>query len=267
MVGPRQQTAFHTDRDATGRQLSASEREKLLRPYLPAVPKTQATSPGQQKGKPAKRFQHKSRVRPAIRHAIHYLLFTIIHTLFSIYIRVRQVYHAIVDRVLAILYYHHRTPELIKRDVKSLSKVPKHLSVILQLAPEGGKQDRLETLVNDACEVAAWSACAGVPMLSIYERTGKLSHCYIDYERISTNGEQASSNHPSHTFTAASSATSPRTTALPRPSNRPSRCAHHICHPTAHRIHQHRAAMARPRPHARTSLSSLSPPLTAAEHW
>lgn len=55
-----------------------------------------------------------------------------------------------------------------------LSKVPKHLSVILQLPPEGGKKDRLETLVNDACEITAWSASAGVPTLSIYERTGEI---------------------------------------------------------------------------------------------
>ena len=54
-----------------------------------------------------------------------------------------------------------------------LNKTPKHLSVILQLPPDGGKKDRLETLVNDACEIAAWSASAGVPVLSIYERTGK----------------------------------------------------------------------------------------------
>ena len=180
MVGVRQSTAFHTDRDANGKLLSAPEREKLLKPYLPAKPLKQ---PLKQPGKPGTRFQHTSRVRPAIRHALHYLLFTIIHTIFSIYVRIRQVYHAIVDRILAILYYHHRTPELIKRDVKNLSRVPEHLSVILDLPPEGGKADRLETLVNDACEIAAWSACAGVPMLSIYERTGRLQTRFSSYEK------------------------------------------------------------------------------------
>lgn len=179
MPGLRQTAAFHTDRDAQGRPLTAAEREKLLKPYLPKTP--QATRQDQQQATTnarPKRFHHQPRVRPALKHLVHYLLFTLIHTIFSIYIRVRQVYHAIVDRILAILYYHHRTPELIKRDVKSLSKVPEHLSVILELPPEGGKKDRLEGLVNEACEVAAWSACAGVPMLSIYERTGmRTVHC------------------------------------------------------------------------------------------
>ncbi|KAK3691644.1 hypothetical protein LTR37_018523 [Vermiconidia calcicola] len=171
MVSPRKAQAFHTDSDETGRRLSAHERERLLKPYLPATPKHQKHHTS-----PSRKFQHKQRVRPAIRHVIHSLMFSIIHTFFSIYIRIRQAYHAVVDQVLAMLYYHHRTPELIKRDVKGLSKVPKHLSVILQLPPEGGKKDRLETLVNDACEIAAWSASAGVPMLSIYERTGILKH-------------------------------------------------------------------------------------------
>ena len=166
MVGPRQSRAFHSDSDEHGRPLSVTERERILKPYLPPTPKKQ-TPPAS-----PHRFQHKKRLRPAIRNLIHNLIFNIIHIFFSIYIRIRQAYHAVLNQVLAVLYYHHRTPELIKRDMQKLNKVPKHLSVILQLPPEGGKKDRLETLVNDACEIAAWSAIAGVPMLSIYERTG-----------------------------------------------------------------------------------------------
>lgn len=167
MVGTRQARAFHTGSDEKGRRLSVTEREKMLKPYLPADPEEETPTDT------AIRFHHKQRVRPAIRHLIHSLLFNIIHTIFSVYVRFRQAYHAIVDRVLAVLYYHHRTPELIRKDVKGLSKVPQHLSVILELPPEGGKKDRLETVVNDACEVAAWSACAGIPMLSVYEKSGR----------------------------------------------------------------------------------------------
>lgn len=111
-------------------------------------------------------------MRPAVQHIIHSLIFSIVHTFFSAYIRVRQAYHSVVNQVLSMLYYHHRTPELIQRDMKGLKKVPKHLSVILQLPPEGGKKDSAETWLNDACEVVAWAAGAGVPLLSIYERTG-----------------------------------------------------------------------------------------------
>ena len=107
--------------------------------------------------------------------------------IFSIHVRIRQTYHAIADRVTAVLYYHHRTPELIRRDVKGLSKVPKHLSVILELPPERGKKDRLEGLLNDACEIAAWSAGAGVGMLSIYERAGRREYLLFERRRHITD--------------------------------------------------------------------------------
>ena len=175
MPGLRQQAAFR--RPDT---LSPTQREKLLEPYLPREPivsptksKQQASSSTSSNSHAGPRFHHRQRVRPAMRQLLHLFLFNAVHIIFSIYVRLRQIYHALYDRVCAVLYYHHRTPELIKRDVKPLSRVPKHLSVILDLPPEGGKNDALETLLNDACELVAWSASAGVPMLSIYEKTGK----------------------------------------------------------------------------------------------
>ncbi|KAK1069330.1 hypothetical protein LTR74_004896 [Friedmanniomyces endolithicus] len=176
MPSLRQTTAFHTDRDAQGRPLTASEREKLLKPYLPPRPQPkQHARDGQPVTAKQARFVHQPRLRPALRTLLHYALFTLIHAIFSIYIRCRQTYHVIIGRILAVIYYHHRTPEYIQRDVKQLDKVPGHLSVILELENGGGgRNDRLETLVAEACEVAAWSACAGVPMLSIYEKTGAL---------------------------------------------------------------------------------------------
>ena len=192
MVGTEQSTALRYNEDKSGRVLNATGREHLLKPYLPSAPKQEDTA-----ASIAGRFRHTSRIRPAIRQLLHWTLFAIIHTLFSIYIRLRQVYHAIVDRLFALLYYHHRTPELIQRDVKGLSKVPNHLSVVLELPPEGGKKDRLETLLNDACEVAAWSACSGIPMLSIYEQTGQeICHVCTVYPLTDTRPRHPQINNP-----------------------------------------------------------------------
>lgn len=83
--------------------------------------------------------------------------------------RLIQTYHAVVDRVFAIVYYHHRTPELIKKDVKGLKRLPEHLSVVLSLKKE---DDSLAMLMDEVAELTAWSACSGIPMLSVYERTG-----------------------------------------------------------------------------------------------
>jgi hypothetical protein len=57
--------------------------------------------------------------------------------------------------------------------VKGLSRLPKHLSVILSLEDGGRGGAELERLVNEASEIAAWCASAGIPRLSIYERTGR----------------------------------------------------------------------------------------------
>jgi dehydrodolichyl diphosphate syntase complex subunit NUS1 len=167
MPGLRQTNALHT----TGAALSPTERERLIQPYLP---RESPSSPPKTSHNDGPRFHHRQRVRPAMRQLVHLFLFNVVHAIFSIYVRTRQIYHALYDRVCAVLYYHHRTPELIRRDVKPLDRVPKHLSVILDLPPEGGKKDALETLLNDACELVAWSASAGIPMLSIYEHTGEI---------------------------------------------------------------------------------------------
>jgi len=97
-----------------------------------------------------------------------------VHTIFSVYIRIRQAYHAVKDRILAILYYHHRTPELIQKDVKGLSRLPQHLSVVLKLEDGGRGGAGLEALVDEMAEISAWCACVGIPILSVYEQTGEL---------------------------------------------------------------------------------------------
>ena len=66
---------------------------------------------------------------------------------------------------------------VIARDVKSIPRLPKHLSVVLSL-PADQKDvslllNRLDGLIHDACEIAAWSTAAGISILSIYERSGK----------------------------------------------------------------------------------------------
>lgn len=171
MVGLRQTTAFHHDTDEYGRPLTAADREKLISPYLPEGPitaspaRTHRSTRNKSKGKPGPGF---------VRSSLYALIFGVIHFLFSIYIRFRRAYRNVKGRVLGVLYYHHRTPELIQRDVKSLSKLPRHLSIILELQENSQHGAALESLVNDVCECAAWSACAGVPQLSIYERTGEI---------------------------------------------------------------------------------------------
>ena len=152
---------------SSNKLLTPQEREAILRPYLPAP----------HKKAPPKFSAPTSRRKPVrdfLRSIVHLLIYSLIHLLFSIYIRARQYYHAVMRRMFAILYYHHRTPELIRKDVKNLSKLPQHLSIILELEPEEGDNGGLEALLDNVAEVAAWCASVGIPMLSVYERTGAM---------------------------------------------------------------------------------------------
>jgi hypothetical protein len=135
----------------------------LVQPYLP----TPKTKPPTTKG-----GKSKFGIRRFLRSLLHLFVYTIIHAFFSVYIRLRKAYHAVRDRAHSVLYYHHRTPELIERDVKGFSRLPKHLSVILTVDDDARGGGELEKLVSEAAEIAAWCASAGIPKLSIYERTG-----------------------------------------------------------------------------------------------
>jgi dehydrodolichyl diphosphate syntase complex subunit NUS1 len=158
--------------------LSIEEREKLVKARIPPAPEpTISTAPssrrnGAQKG----RRRRPKAIRSFLKSQLHLLIYFAVHLIFGIYMRLRQMYHAVLDRVLALLYYHHRTPELIQKDVKNLSRLPEHLSVILTLKgdEDGGG---LEALMEDVAELSAWCASAGIPLLSVYEKSGT----YPDY--------------------------------------------------------------------------------------
>ncbi|KAI9878428.1 MAG: hypothetical protein M1830_000911 [Pleopsidium flavum] len=166
MVASRDIQVYRRDVHKHGRPLTPKAREELIKPYLPPPPSA-----------PHSRTTKRRKLQPVrafLKTQLHLLVFTIIHTFFSLYIRLRQTYHAIIDRIFAILYYHHRTPELIQKDVRGLSRLPEHLSVILELRDQDRGVAALEGLVDDVAEISAWCVCVEIPMLSIYERTGIL---------------------------------------------------------------------------------------------
>lgn len=167
MVASRETKIYRQDARSKGSFLSPEQREDLLNPYLPAPPLSRTPAP-------ALRKRRSQPVQTFLKQQLHLLVFIIIHTLFSVYIRIRQTYHILLDRVFAILYYHHRAPELIRQDVKNLSRIPGHLSVILELKGEERGTAALGALMDEVAEISAWCSCVGIPMLSVYERTGMI---------------------------------------------------------------------------------------------
>jgi hypothetical protein len=149
--------------------LSATDREKLAQEFLPA-PRHQTTSSAQYTQ--SRKIRRKP-VRSFFKQRLFQVTYFTIQVFFGIYIRLRQLYHFVVDRIIALLYYHHRTPELIRRDVSKLDKLPEHISFVLSCDEFSGANG-LEKLIDEVSEITAWSAAAGLPRLSIYERNGVL---------------------------------------------------------------------------------------------
>lgn len=169
MVASRETNVYRQDARSKGTFLTPKQREDLLKPYLPAPPTSRSPAPASRK----RRLQP---IQTFLKQQVHLLVFILMHTLFSVYIRIRQTYHVLIDRVFAILYYHHRAPELIRQDVKNLSRIPEHLSVILELKGKERGTAGLEALVDEVAEISAWCSCVGIPTLSVYERTGIIPH-------------------------------------------------------------------------------------------
>ncbi|KAJ8129920.1 hypothetical protein O1611_g3710 [Lasiodiplodia mahajangana] len=159
---------YREDEKLGHKKLGVEQREALVKNYLPSPPSRQRSN-----SRARKQDLSRFGIRKFLKAQLYAILYLFTHALFSIYIRIRIAYHAVSNRFVSILKHHYNSPEYIARDVATLKRLPGHLSIILTLE-NGGKGDALEKLVNEASEVAAWCAAAGIPKLSIYEKTGVL---------------------------------------------------------------------------------------------
>ncbi|KAI8632349.1 Undecaprenyl diphosphate synthase [Xylariaceae sp. FL1651] len=176
---------YREDEKSGHRKLGPQQREELVKVglYITYFVKLYLFPALNYLPTPASRERSNSRVRKQetshfgirkfLKAQFYAFLYLFIHAIFSLYIRIRIAYHAISNYGWSILKHHYNSPEYIQRDVGTLNKLPKHLSVILTLE-SGGKGDALEKIVNEVSEVAAWCAAARIPRLSVYERTGVL---------------------------------------------------------------------------------------------
>jgi dehydrodolichyl diphosphate syntase complex subunit NUS1 len=164
---------YRQDVASKGHVLSTEERAKIITPYLPPpASRPRAMSPAKAARSRSSRRNHRRRVRPFLASKLHFLVYFFVQLVYGISIRFLTIYHACIHRVIAVLHYHHRTPEYIQKDVKELSRLPQHLSVLLKFKAE--EDGGLEALIDEVAELAAWSAAAGIPLLSIYEKSGML---------------------------------------------------------------------------------------------
>lgn len=170
MVSQQDREILRSEIRSRSNRLSATDREHLIKPFLPEPteisrqPRSSTSTSYQRRQK-----TRKTPIRTFLKSQVYHLAYAITHIFFGIVVRLLQAYHAIIDRIFAIVYHHHRTPELIRKDVRGLKRLPQHLSVILTLRVE---DDALAVLMDEVAELAAWSICAGISQLSVFEKTG-----------------------------------------------------------------------------------------------
>ncbi|KAF2682581.1 di-trans,poly-cis-decaprenylcistransferas-like protein [Lentithecium fluviatile CBS 122367] len=185
----KEQTAFLRD-SLNGKPLTPEEREALLKSHLPPTPSSSSPTPSRTNSKRAKTRKvrlHKPKTG-RIRNFVHFVIYQTIALIFSVFFRFRRAWRLFWYKVCGVMGHHHRSPEWIVNDVKNLEQLPRHLSVVLDYNEDDEDQGTagLEGLLNDVCEIAAWSASAGIPLVSIYERTGALkNYPKQTYEAIS----------------------------------------------------------------------------------
>ncbi|KAG6031684.1 hypothetical protein E4U41_007482 [Claviceps citrina] len=180
-ISAKDRAAYRADDMADHKFLSPRDRDRIMRASLPSpseIP-TVASSKSQS--------QRRSRlgVRRFLKNQLFVLVFSIMHGLFSLYIRIRQAFHIVSYQISSVLYYHHGTPEYIRRDVLKLGRRPGHLSAILKAEENQRPKADLDRLIEETAELAAWCASAEIPMLSVYEKTGILKkHMPRVYEAV-----------------------------------------------------------------------------------
>ena len=172
LLSKNQPGAYRSRVKARGQELSVDEREKLIQPYLPEAESPREKQTSQWKHAKRDRKPRQKPIRTFLKSKFYLLVYLALHWVFGVYLQLRHLYDVVVDRIFMIVYYRHRTPGLIEKDVKHLRFLPEHLSVILTLQPreDGG----LDALAEDIAELGAWCTSAGIPILSVYEKTGMM---------------------------------------------------------------------------------------------
>ncbi|KAG6055324.1 hypothetical protein E4U32_006376 [Claviceps aff. humidiphila group G2b] len=180
-LSSKDRAAYRADDMSGHKFLSPGERERIMRANLPSPSEIPTVAASKSQSPRRSRLG----LRRFLKNQLFALVFGILHGLFSLYIRIRQAFHIVSYQISSIMYYHHGTPEYIRRDVMGLGRRPGHLSAILKAEENQRPKADLDRLIEETAELAAWCASAEIPMLSVYEKTGILKkHMPRVYEAV-----------------------------------------------------------------------------------
>ncbi|KAH3902692.1 ditrans,polycis-polyprenyl diphosphate synthase SCDLUD_000276 [Saccharomycodes ludwigii] len=77
-------------------------------------------------------------------------------------------------KLFNLAYNPSNTPQLIRRDVIKLNKIPKRLATIIDYRLEEDVGGGINGLVNNATDIIAWTVSSGIKHLILYDYDGRL---------------------------------------------------------------------------------------------
>ncbi|KAI9312841.1 Decaprenyl diphosphate synthase-like protein [Dichotomocladium elegans] len=115
-----------------------------------------------------------------------HLLLYVIYSIYLTYIGFRTLRSLGYSRLLQYTDLDERI-NTIRRDKAQLTKIPKHLSILISRELEDRDLEDWELIVNDICLTSCWAWAFGIEELSVFDGSGTLKEMIIDvYKRQST---------------------------------------------------------------------------------
>ncbi|KAL6937749.1 hypothetical protein ACO0RG_004271 [Hanseniaspora osmophila] len=108
---------------------------------------------------------------------LHILFNFLLATFYCIFAMIRYfqyVINRIKIKIFNLAYNPANTPQLIRRDVNSLSKIPKNLAAILEYKSEEDVGGGVLGLMDGSSDLVAWSLSSGIKHLVLYDYNGIL---------------------------------------------------------------------------------------------
>ncbi|KAL6940453.1 hypothetical protein ACO0QE_004354 [Hanseniaspora vineae] len=107
-------------------------------------------------------------------HIFFNILLATFYCVFAVTRYCQYVVHRVKIKIFNLAYNPANTPQLIRRDVNSLSKIPKNLAAILEYKPEEDVGGGILGLMDGSSDLVAWSLSSGIKHLVLYDYNGVL---------------------------------------------------------------------------------------------
>lgn len=118
--------------------------------------------------------EYKAREIGHFEYLFYKSLLVVLFIIYGIFRYFQFQYNSLKLKIYNIYYNPSNTPQLIRRDVTQLNKIPKRLAAILEVKPVADVGGGVNGLLNDGSKLICWTVSAGIKHLTLYDYDGLL---------------------------------------------------------------------------------------------